>query len=74
LHRPLKFFPKSSLEYADSGKLNNAAGIWNHRKYPEKDDLYFNLCFGGIDPLDEEFMATAQAVFSPCLASKVVVP
>jgi hypothetical protein len=35
---------------------------------PEISDPYYQLCFGGTDPLDDAFMMLADEVFSPLLA------
>ena len=82
LTRPLRFFPQTALAYADA-VLKQEAGrskqepievarlSWegsSFRKTPgECEDAYFDLCFRGVDPLDEEFEQTARAVFEPLL-------
>jgi exodeoxyribonuclease V gamma subunit len=82
LTRPLRFFPQTALAYADA-VLKQEAGrskqepievarlSWEgslFRKTPgECEDAYFDLCFRGVDPLDEEFEQTARAVFEPLL-------
>lgn len=71
LHRPLPFFPKSALRYAQANKdpLANARQAWLSNDYQrgEADDRYFQLVFAGTDPLDEEFERLAQLVFAPML-------
>jgi exodeoxyribonuclease V gamma subunit len=75
LRKPLHFFPESSLAYAEQAAkgtdpekaMRTAQGKWNAYQYPEKEDSYYNLCFGQIDPLDAEFRELARAVFEPML-------
>lgn len=78
LTRPLKFFPQTSLQYAKalhSGKspqaaLNSARAAWQETDFSrgEEGDPYFRLCFGKMDPLDEEFCTLAEAVYQPLLS------
>ncbi len=63
LQQPLKFFPRSSLAYVKTGRLEDAAKVWNAERFPEKDDRAFRLCFGEQSPLDDEFARIAAAVF-----------
>jgi len=75
---PLHFFPRSSWEYAqlvlDKGKpredaLEKAHSTWvgNDFTSGERDDAYYQLCFGNTDPLDSEFQDIAEEVFGPLL-------
>lgn len=82
LMKPLHFFPRSSFAYAeamekhgDEGKaLIAARKIWeNDFGASEGDDPYFRLCFGNVDPLDEEFSDLAMEIFGPILRSEVKV-
>lgn len=63
LKLPLKFFPRSSLKYAESGNLGQAQTVWSGERYPENDDPCYRLCFGDQDPLDGDFMELAVALF-----------
>jgi exodeoxyribonuclease V gamma subunit len=67
LRLPLRFFPRSSFVFAESGKLGNARTKWGGDWYPENDDPYYDLCFGDSDPLDEEFELVSRIVFEPLL-------
>ncbi|MEA3412410.1 MAG: exodeoxyribonuclease V subunit gamma [Pseudomonadota bacterium] len=79
---PLPFFPKSSLAYAQaaararSDPLLAARKIWNadpRRGWPESANPFYQLVFGGTDPLDDRFAGLSQAVFGPILAHAEVV-
>jgi exodeoxyribonuclease V gamma subunit len=59
---PLHFFPRSSLAYADKGKISSAEAEWNSDKYPESADPAYKLCFGENSPLDGEFEEIASDV------------
>jgi hypothetical protein len=37
----------------------------------EGDDPYFHLCFGKLDPLDEEFRDLAMVILGPILRCEV---
>ncbi|MBJ6726972.1 exodeoxyribonuclease V subunit gamma [Geomesophilobacter sediminis] len=75
---PVRFFPETSYEYAkkhlDPKKshkaLTDARGKWYGSEfYPgESGDVHNHGVFGDEEPLDEEFMATALAIWSPLLA------
>jgi exodeoxyribonuclease V gamma subunit len=80
LTRPLHFFPDSSWTYADNlrkGKgeekaLENAQVKWigsDHNR-GEGEDSYYQLCFGKIDPLNEEFKTLSLKVFDSLLKFK----
>ncbi len=72
---PLRFFPATSLAFAkargkglsDSDAMIKARRIWQGGSFAraEADDRYYQLCFRGIDPLDQEFMANGVAFFEP---------
>ncbi|MEW6665763.1 MAG: exodeoxyribonuclease V subunit gamma [Thermodesulfobacteriota bacterium] len=75
---PLPLFPRSSLSYAEDvgvkGKdpqqaLRRARAIWegSEQGRGECEDLYYRLCFGAVDPLDERFQEVSTAVFGPLL-------
>ncbi|WP_243370963.1 exodeoxyribonuclease V subunit gamma [Geotalea sp. SG265] len=75
---PLHFFPETSLEYAKKAAdpkkgaraLADAAKKWQgSEEYPgEKSDPWFQRCFGDGNPLDDEFIELATAVYAPLLA------
>ena len=83
LSRPLSFFPKSSLLFAEKtleqgdDPLSAARKKWESPpgKYdndagepPESEEPYFQLVFRNVaDPLDEDFQQVALAVFQPAL-------
>jgi len=56
--------------------LADALKQWEGNEFsrvsPERDDLSFNLCFGGESPLDEEFVTLARRVFSAVLQHETV--
>ena len=83
LTRPLKFFPQAAYAYMDAVLKHRAGrskqdpmGIarakWEGNSFTrtpgECEDLYFNLCFRNVDPLDEAFQQAARAVFEPLLS------
>jgi exonuclease V gamma subunit len=81
LCQPLKFFPKLSYAYAQAvraGKPPEAAlaaarqgwqgsGPGDQRPPGEAEDPYHTLCFAAREPIDDEFMQLAAAVFDPVL-------
>ena len=81
LRQPLKFFPQTSLAYAEasqnqtSGKTKDpmSAALTSFEgnsftKMPgEGEDAYYDLCFRNTDPLDQEFERIALEVFGPQL-------
>lgn len=80
LCEPLPFFPHSAYAYAEGlnkGKpeasaLEEAVKKWEGSESgkvpPEKDDLYFQLGFGKVAPLDNPFRQLATEIFQPLLA------
>ena len=78
---PIHFFPDSSFLYAEyllersrSGQfaLSKARKKWFGNDvvdYPkgEFEDPYYNLCFRGLDPIDEAFKKNAVSIFEPLL-------
>ena len=80
--RLLHFFPKSALAYMDTLRkdkhqdtdkaLRAAQRAWEGSEYDqrraERDDAYYQLAFRDTDPLDDEFVELAQAVFAPLFA------
>ena len=74
LSEPLRFFPGTSMAYADaviSGKgdpWKKAREKWSpYRGDGEKVDLYFERCFDGLDPFDDPFAEIALKVFKTML-------
>ena len=82
LREPLRFFPKSSLVFAEKradpkGALQAARKKWEKppSRYdgdfgepPESAETYFDLVFRNVaDPLDDDFQQLALAVFKPLL-------
>ena len=74
--KPLHFFPRTSFAFAEAMEkhgdeekaLAAAYRSWeSDYGMPEGDDPYFHLCFGRIDPLDEEFRDWAVEIFGPIL-------
>ncbi|MEY2410007.1 MAG: exodeoxyribonuclease gamma subunit [Verrucomicrobiota bacterium] len=77
LSAPLKFFPATSLAFADAEpEMANAAAIkaWHSDEYGRRDDSdeYFALCFAGADPLDTTFALFARSIFAPLLQHEEV--
>ncbi len=75
---PLKFFPESSLKFAEQllvkGKhapeaRRAARRIWAESEYGhgESKDHYYRRCFGEQDPLDEEFERLSLMIYEPLL-------
>jgi len=81
LRQPLKFFPQTSLAYAEashnrtSGKTKDpmSAALTSFEgnsftKVPgEGEEAYYDLCFRNTNPLDQEFERIALEVFGPQL-------
>ena len=76
LMMPLRFFPETARVYIENilkGKngedaLKHARQAWApYRGYSERQDPYFQFCFGESDPLDGEFVELATAILKPLL-------
>ena len=78
LTKPLHFFPDSSWEWAfrrlekkqsKETALRHTRRIWQGSKYNrgESENLYHQMCFGTMDPLDHTFQETAETVFGPLM-------
>ena len=78
MSEPLHFFPESSFEYAGSilrkhrtpqEALTAGRRNWKGSDFSrgESEDPYFDLCFGKIDPLDEDFEKISMIIFEPLL-------
>ena len=79
LEKPLRFFPESSLQFVrrlhdkdahPDKALAEARNTWAGGEWRrgEREDPYYDLCFRDTDPLDDEFMEIAEAVFGPMTA------
>ena len=75
---PLRFFPKSSYTYAlnlapdkdEADALEQAKNQWRpgFNSPGEKSDPYIDLCFSGLEPLDQaEFGDAAIEIFQPMI-------
>ena len=77
LCRPVAFFPESSMAFAESmakkddpgGALRAAGRCWrgNEARPGEGQRAWNQICFRGVDPLNEEFMRLARDVLGPLL-------
>ena len=78
LCRPLHFFPDLSLQFLkltiESGKPTNTAIETVRKKWVGSDfqrgvseDPYYRLCFGGNDPIDENFAGLSKKILAPLL-------
>lgn len=69
LCQPLRFFPESSLAYANRQEWNlaRARQRWEGSEYltGEGRDPYFDLCFGKTDPFAAEFDRLARELLGP---------
>ena len=79
LIKPLHFFPRSSFAYAEAMEKSEEEGkalaaarrTWKSDfGLSERDDPYFCLCFGKVDPLDEEFRELAMEILGPILRNE----
>jgi exodeoxyribonuclease V gamma subunit len=69
---PLRFFPESSMAYAKKLEWNvdRARNKWEkgYNDYPgEGDDAYFRLCFGEVDPFNDDFERVARTLLKPLI-------
>ncbi len=78
LHRPLHFFPETSLEYltrvvekatAPEEAIRKAEPIWfgNDHYRGESLEPHLQLCFRDSNPLDADFRSLAEEVYGPLL-------
>ena len=81
LQRPLQFFPRAAFAYtkalgrSGTDPLAAALHAWIGSEFSEHgrgegEDPYYQLAFRSAEPLDEEFMALAGAVFQPIFAHR----
>ena len=66
---PLKFFPRTSWQYAEAGK--EWEEVWHGREYAsipgEGENAAYHLVFRDQEPLDEAFRELAEAVYGPLI-------
>jgi len=77
LMKPAPFFPESSYVYAkniidsktEDFAMSRVEKAWQQDDFSrgECEDEYFRLCFGNIDPFDDEFKSIARKVYEPML-------
>ena len=78
LQRPIHFFPESSWKYSESiyvrkengdRAIQKARDVWEGNEYRpgEGKDDYYQFCFRGIDPIDEEFIGLSKRIFLPII-------
>jgi len=78
LRRPIHFFPKSSWEFAERVyikkedqriAIQKAKEVWEGNDYVrgEKEDEYYEFCFRGADPIDDEFIELSKRIFLPII-------
>ncbi|MFH1438066.1 MAG: exodeoxyribonuclease V subunit gamma [Pseudomonadota bacterium] len=76
---PLPFFPDSSWEFASAmlrgdppdSALEAATDMWEggFKRDGEGRDVYFDLCFGKVNPFDEAFEEAAMEIYEPLITS-----
>ncbi|MBN2298839.1 MAG: exodeoxyribonuclease V subunit gamma, partial [Deltaproteobacteria bacterium] len=78
LMRPLHFFPNASWRYADPGlnrdkspkdPMKEAKALWEGSQFIRGENLntYYQVCFQGTDPLDDEFSRISLDIYGPLL-------
>ena len=77
LMRPLHFFPNTSWKFVAPGQnrdkspkdpMREAKIIWEGGYAPgEYQNIYYQICFQGTNPLDDEFAAVSQDIYGPLL-------
>jgi exodeoxyribonuclease V gamma subunit len=82
LSEPLRFFPKTSLKFAEidfinadrrpeawKDSLRQSRKEWDSGRFNrgEDDDEHYRICFHHFDPLDGDFMALARSIGQPLL-------
>ena len=81
MSRPLRFFPETSLKYANPGRqadvsreerLKRARSAWEGTpQFPgEARDLAYRICFGEKDPLDREFEEISESLLGPLIVHR----
>jgi exodeoxyribonuclease V gamma subunit len=84
MNEPLRFFPETSAKYAErfmpkrhhEDALHAARSDWEGSDFSrgERNDPYYKLCFGHIDPLDDTFAAIARGVLEPLINNRRKMP
>jgi exodeoxyribonuclease V gamma subunit len=68
LTRPLPYFPRSSMAYADSGwNMGKALAAWEDQEFADGNDPYIELAFRNGDPFSWEFDRVARLILEPLL-------
>ena len=68
LTRPLPYFPRSSMAYADSGwNMAKALAAWDDQEFADGNDPYIELAFRNGDPFSWEFDRVARLILEPLL-------
>jgi exodeoxyribonuclease V gamma subunit len=77
---PLRFFPKTSMKYTERFMRNRrhdeamkAARLdWEGSDFSrgDKDDPYYKICFGHVDPLDDSFTSIALDILEPIIKKR----
>ncbi|HPU29142.1 MAG TPA: exodeoxyribonuclease V subunit gamma [Syntrophorhabdaceae bacterium] len=75
LKSPIKLFPETSYTYAKQLKkkgehiyaIESARDKWDKNDFLniESIDPYYQVCFKGVDPLDDDFIHLSKEVFGP---------
>ena len=81
---PLRFFPEASAKYvyrftkghSHEAALKAARADWEGSGFSrgERDDPYYEFCFGNIDPIDDTFASVAKDIFVPLMNSMSKIP
>jgi exodeoxyribonuclease V gamma subunit len=77
-HEPVPLFPRASWQYAilrfenelpEETALERVRSHWRqfYALPGDADDPYIQHCFGDLDPLDETFVRTTEALYGPIL-------
>ncbi len=69
LRLPLQFFPQTSMAYAKKWQIEAAHKVWEGGDYSigEKNDPYYQRCYGDNSPLDENFEQVSRLLLEPML-------
>lgn len=73
--QPVHFFPSFSLKYPDlkGNKLGIINTMWKNSPFDGVADTYFQHCFKGESPLDDQFVLLAEKIATPLKASMEVI-
>ncbi|MCK4501481.1 MAG: hypothetical protein KAU22_00500, partial [Desulfuromonadales bacterium] len=71
LKEPLRFFPETSMAYGKKleWQLDKALKMWEGDDYSpgDKKDPHYELCFGAISPVDEQFEHISRLLLEPLI-------